>query len=200
MNDFSIPRHIGALLRDLPCTWGVAGGWALDLFIDRVTRHHHDIEIAIFRQDQHIIRDYLGARGWVFEKVVNRTLHPWPSGEMLELPVHEIWCRSLSGPLERLEILLNERNTHEFIFRREESVRLSIERAFIESKSGVPALAPEIVLLYKSRCASDEKELIDFERALEYLDRTRLVWLYDNLARVDPGHAWLLPLKGKSEL
>jgi hypothetical protein len=59
MNDFTEPREVLRLLQEVGCRWGVAGGWALDLFLDRVTRKHEDIEIAVFREDQFILREYL---------------------------------------------------------------------------------------------------------------------------------------------
>ena len=33
-----------------PAPWFVSGGWAIDLFLGRVTRDHSDIEIGIYRR------------------------------------------------------------------------------------------------------------------------------------------------------
>jgi Aminoglycoside-2''-adenylyltransferase len=43
MRDFSKTHEVSNLLGDLPCPWGVAGGWAVNLFLERVTREHQDI-------------------------------------------------------------------------------------------------------------------------------------------------------------
>jgi len=32
--------------------WFIAGGWAIDLFLNRETRLHEDIEIGIYRKNQ----------------------------------------------------------------------------------------------------------------------------------------------------
>ena len=32
--------------------WFIAGGWAIDLFLNSETRLHDDIEIGIYRKDQ----------------------------------------------------------------------------------------------------------------------------------------------------
>jgi hypothetical protein len=59
---------IAPLMRGFNAPWCVAGGWALDLFLGRITRPHGDLELAIFRQDQHLLRQHL--RDWIFQKVV----------------------------------------------------------------------------------------------------------------------------------
>jgi hypothetical protein len=38
------------------------GGWALDLFLDRETRRHDDLDVALLRRDQGAPHDHL--RGW----------------------------------------------------------------------------------------------------------------------------------------
>src|SRR5262245_56356854 len=124
--DFSEPHQVSHLLHDLPCPWGIAGGWAVDLFLDRVTREHQDIEIAIFRDDQLVLQDYLFFRGWSLEYVRGGRFYPWLKGEALALPVHEIWGRSDHEPLQSLEVLLNERAPEAFIFRRDPRIRMQI--------------------------------------------------------------------------
>jgi hypothetical protein len=191
VNNFSVPQNVARLLEGLQCRWGVAGGWALDLFLDRVTREHQDIEVAIFRKDQLILREYLSSRGWSLEYVRKGQLFPWPTGERLELPVHEIWCRPPDdGPLHRLEVLLNEANDDAFVFRRDSRITAPVDRTFIQSTSGIPVLAPEIVLLYKSRRPEEPKERLDFSNTLGALSAERRQWLFESLAMGDPEHPW----------
>jgi hypothetical protein len=196
MNDFAEPQQVARLLAEVRCSWGVAGGWALDLFLDRVTREHQDIEVAIFRDDQLVLQEYLSFRGWSFEYVCNGQLFPWPIGESLTVPIHEIWSRNPNGPLRRLEILLNERKGNAFVFRRDSRVGARMDRTFIRSNSGIPVLAPEIVLLYKSKRAVEPKELLDFSNTLDALDTERRRWLFESLSLADPEHAWLPALRG----
>lgn len=195
MNDFTAPQKVARLLGDVRCSWGVAGGWALDLFLDRVTREHQDIEVAIFREDQLILREYLRSRDWSFEYVHNGKLFPWPIGESLVLPVHEIWCQIPNGPLRRLEVLLNERKADAFVFRRDSRISAPIDRTFIRSNSGIPVLAPEIVLLYKSKRSVEPKEQMDFSIMLDALDSQRRQWLFESIAVAHPEHAWLAALR-----
>jgi hypothetical protein len=119
MSDFIEPKAVRGLLDALECDWGIAGGWAIDLFLDRITRKHQDIEIAIFRENQLVLQQYLSSRGWFLEYVHHGEMFPWPIGQNLALPVHEIWCRNPNGPPRDLEVLLNERDAGVFIFRRD---------------------------------------------------------------------------------
>lgn len=195
MNAFTEPHEVLRILGDLECDWGIAGGWALDLFLDRITREHQDIEVAILREHQLILQRYLSSRGWTLEYVATGQLIPWPSGERLVLPVHEVWCRIGNGPLRRIEVLLNEREDDAFVFRRDFRIRAALNRMFVRSNSGIRVLAPEIVLLYKSKRPMKSKEQLDFSNMLEALDSERRQWLMESLATIDPEHAWLAALK-----
>jgi ribosomal protein S18 acetylase RimI-like enzyme len=193
------PEEVQHILRDFRRPWGVAGGWALDLFLGRVTRKHADIEVAIFREDQLALREYLSSLGWSFEYVRSGELFPWPAAQKLNLPIHEIWCSNSMGPLRRLEVLLNERESDEFVFRRNSQIRVPVRRTFLtHSADGVPFLAPEIVLLYKSKNATDSKEQLDFVNALDSLGTDVHQRLSAALTIIDPGHPWLAALTASS--
>jgi hypothetical protein len=196
MHDFIEPQRVASLLQDVRCRWGVAGGWALDLFLDRVTRKHRDIDVAILREDQLVLQEYLVFRGWSCEYVHEGKLCPWQGGESLQLPSHEIWCRVQSGSVRRLEVLLNERQGDAFVFRRDARIIAPLGRTFIRSNSGIPILAPEIVLLYKSKRAVEPREQLDFSNALDALGAERRQWLFASLTVAEPGHVWLADLRG----
>jgi hypothetical protein len=87
---FSEPLHAAQMMSGFPCSWCICGGWAIDLFVNRVSRSHKDIELAIWRTDQLVLRSYLASQGWTFEKAVQGQLLPWADSEWLELPIHEI--------------------------------------------------------------------------------------------------------------
>ncbi|MGM7683701.1 nucleotidyltransferase domain-containing protein [Cytobacillus sp. Hm23] len=44
-------NRVNVLMSSYNKPWFIAGGWAIDLFIGKQTRPHHDLEIAIFRKD-----------------------------------------------------------------------------------------------------------------------------------------------------
>ena len=164
--------------------WGVAGGWALDLFIGHESRSHADIDIAILRADQQQLRSHLTGR---VEKVVAGELAHWPPTEVLTPPVHEIHVSWPDG--YQLEFLLNEQDleTHEWVFRRDSRIRRPLAAAF--AAGGVPYLAPEIVLLYKSKAPST-KDDADFHAVLSHLEDNQRSWLRQALDVTAPGHRW----------
>lgn len=167
--------------------WGIAGGWALDLWRGRVTRSHADIEIAVLREHQLELREWLVDHRWAY--VDNHAHVPW-SGQRLELPIHELVATRGD---ERLEVLLNERDGTNWVFRRDPRVRLELDHAFVVTSSGVPVLAPEIALLYKAkqRRAVDDA---DFAEHAPALSRRARAWLETVLRVWQPGHPWIAAL------
>lgn len=181
------------IMMDFPHPWCVCGGWAIDLFINRISRQHKDVDFAIRRRDQLALRAYLTARGWTLEKAINGQRLPWTEGEFIELPVHTIHCRNPNAQPDFIEILFNETNDNHFLFRRNQSIKRLLAVAIVQLESGIRILAPEIVLLYKAKNFSD-KERSDFEIALPFLDFERRAWLREALLTIHPGHEWLSQL------
>jgi hypothetical protein len=182
---------IAALLAGLPCRWGFCGGWAIDLFLGRPTRPQKDVDLAVFRADQFTVRSHLASRGWALQKVVAGKALPWEPGELLRLPVHEIWCHQPAFFPSRLELLFNETDGANFRFRRDASIFLPLDRTVLPSDSGLPVLAPEIVLLYKAKAAASPHNAADFDSALPRLTAEARTWLGEALKKLHPGHPWL---------
>lgn len=179
-------RRIATLMSDFQQPWFIAGGWAIDLFVGRESRPHHDIEIAVFRKDQLQLKEYLN--GWAFQKVMNHALQPWEN-EVLELPVHELHARNPESG-DRLEILLNESEGDEWRFRRDVTITRPLPSVWSSTQTGIPFLNPEIVLLYKAKRTRD-KDHHDFMTVKDRLDRTQREWLWQALKRQAPNHPWL---------
>jgi hypothetical protein len=189
-------RDLGAvatLMAEYPHPWAFCGGWAIDLFLDRQTRQHKDIDVAIARRDQLRAQAYLVGRGWSLQVAHQGALTDWPAGEYLELPRHGIWCRHPSAAPDFLELLLNEIEGETFRFRRNRTISRPLPEALIVAPSGLPILAPEIALLYKSS-SLDADNWSDFRAALPALDADRRGWLGAALASQDAAHPWLAEL------
>ncbi len=180
--------NVFALMADFDRPWLIAGGWAVDLFLGRVTRSHKDIEIAIMRADQAAVRAYLS--GWEFEKVAKGEPVPWRDDEWLELPVHEIHARRADRDPSRLEILLNEASGDAWVFRRNPAITRPLRDVRLISEAGVPYLAPEIVLLYAAKSPGPHDKL-DFHNLLPSLGPERRTWLRHALEICHPGHSWI---------
>src|SRR3712207_5969706 len=95
---------IAALMADFDWPWAFCGGWAIDLWLGRVTREHKDVDILVFRRDQRAVQSYLRARGWTLEIAHHGVLTPWAEGEFIELPRHGIWCKNPAHDPDFLEV------------------------------------------------------------------------------------------------
>jgi hypothetical protein len=187
---FERPLRAAAWMAAFPAKWAIAGGWALDLFLGQVSREHDDVEVAIFRDDQRGLREYLYLSGWSFEAQVGPGQRErWDGRQWLEPPVHELHGVSPDGE-ERLEILLNERRGRQWRYRRCAAVSLPIERAIRRGAWNVPVLAPEVVLLQKS-AAPEARDWLDFRAVVDRLGEEETTWLRGAIARAHPGSGFL---------
>lgn len=188
-DDFSQPLSIASLMIGFRRPWCVCGGWAIDLFVGEVTRQHKDVEIAVLRDHQIELRDHL--QGWKFKiATMDKRLVPWKdtNRQMLMLPVHELHATDRIG--QQCEILLNESDGIDWIYRRNFEVRMNLSQWIVRTRSNIPVLCPQIVLLYKSKATRDLDEL-DFRVALERMNDDQRTWLKLALMRCDPDHHWL---------
>jgi hypothetical protein len=189
--EFNEVINVAKVMSDYEKPWAVCGGWAIDLFLGRVTRAHKDVDLVVLRREQLIIQGYLLSRGWTLEKAVSGQLVPWQPGEWIDLPVHVIWCRNSGTSPDFIELVFNEVSDTNFLFRRNLSITLPVERMIILSAIGIPILAPEIVLLYKSPKPEDSVAASDFKNVLPGLSFERRDWLEASLKKLHPGHTWL---------
>jgi hypothetical protein len=188
---FAIPFQIKQLMSDYKPSWFVAGGWAIDLFLEKETRSHQDIEIAVFRRDQAALHSHFD--GWLLQKFVKGEPFVWHLDEWLALPTHEIHGSNETAQPQQIEILLNESDETDWIFRRKPEVRRSLNKVQLVSIVGVKFLCPEIVLLYKSTNpqAKDEQ---DFQAVVECLDNEQREWFRDSIRVCNSEHHWLRSL------
>jgi hypothetical protein len=189
--EFKPVSEVSKMMHGFPAQWFVAGGWAIDLFLEFVSRKHEDIEIGIWRHDQNVFRKYL--HGWKFKKVDDGYNTRWEEDEWLELPIHEIVARSKTQPPYDLEVLLQEQVDGQWAYRRNMDILCDAHNVVLRSPHGVPYLAPEIVLLFKAK-KNREKDDLDFAHVREKLESDRKDWLRNALTQYDPRHKWLTRL------
>lgn len=170
--------------------WAVAGGWAIDLFLGRETRPHDDIDLAVIRAEQGLLHAFLaGADARVAESGV---LRPWARREELRRPLHEVHATWPSG--ETLEFLLNDVDAAGtmWLYRRDARVRRSLDRV-IAVRDGIPYLAPEVVLLYKSKGHRSQDDA-DFDVVSPHMSSDARAWLAEAMRLADASHPWLAVL------
>lgn len=162
----------------------IAGGWAIDLFIGKETRIHSDIEIAIPRNEQLLLKKYL--REYELKYVNNGVFFDWRN-QFLELPIHEIHG---TYKKQKIEILLNEIDNNNWIYRRINGVELTVDKLLKYSKDNIPYLCPEVVLLYKAKI-NKEKDKLDLKNTILKLDLASKNWLINAIQKEDKNHKWL---------
>ena len=167
--------------------WAVAGGWALELALGPLSRSHADLDLAILRDDQQVLRARLSAWGWSCVEAGQR--RPWRSAEWLASPIHELHAAPPLRGRPGFEFLLNEREGADWVFRREARVRMPLAQATQESPSRLPVLAPEIVLLYKAKTPRPQDQS-DFRATAPLLAPLAQRWLAAALSLCHPGHPW----------
>lgn len=83
-----------------------------------------------------------------------------------------------------LEILLNEIENDYWIFRRDNRIKLESTKLFHINSIGIPYLAPEVVLIYKSKFKK-QKDLFDLKQTLPKLSKEQLLWLIDSNKKME---------------
>lgn len=178
--------RIHSLMSGFRRPWYIAGGWAMDLYLGKVSREHEDIEIVVFREDQFCLKKYL--KKWDMYKVEDRELKPWGT-ECLKFPIHEVHAFNEQSD-NKFEILLNETDGVDWKYRRDLRVKLPLTEVGSFTESGLPYLNPLIVLLYKSKHIRS-KDQRDFLKIYDELSIEQKNWLGNALSFQDPKHRWL---------
>lgn len=178
-------------LSDFPRPWYVSGGWALDLFLGAVGRVHVDVDVVVARSDQLALQEYMSEHGWGFVKVVERRLEPWPRHQVLERPLAQVFAYPDGVPID---FGLGEIAAGVWRYKHDLQVLRSVERMGLRTPAGVPFLAPELALLFKSRHGQRPerpKDQADFERVHPHLEPERRGWLRWALLATNPTHPWI---------
>ena len=178
------PEEVLARLGGTALTWCVTAGWAIDLFVGRRTRDHHDLEICVPRARWPALRaalpelDFLAAGDGRL----------WPADAPALERFFQTWGRDARGTF-RLDVFRDPHDGDTWICRRDPTIRRPYATLIETTPSGVPFMAPEVTLLFKAKHDRD-KDRHDLRVALPLLDAARVGWLRTALARVHPGHPW----------
>ena len=177
------PEELAGWLAEATVPWGIAGGWALDLWQGSVSRPHSDIEISCFLADLPTLLPDLDR----FEIAIarNKQLRPYELGTALPAPPFSLWLRRHGEPLWDFEIVSEAQVDEQWAYRRDPSIRRPLADVFMRAASGWPIIAPEIQLLYKCKQPRD-KDLLDLKRYVPVLDGTARLWLRSAVAAAHP--------------
>jgi hypothetical protein len=186
------PREAARWLSDLSLPWWIAGGWALDLFAGDQARPHADLDVGVLRRD---VREVLAVlSSWDIFGAKHGLLTRLSAGTAPDADTHSLWCRAKHATCWSLEIMLDECDGADWVYRRQPEIRYPLTSIVRRSPGGLPYLAPEIQLLYKAR-KPRERDQADFDRIAPRLDSAARRWLHRALERSDPGHEWIRRLR-----
>jgi hypothetical protein len=182
------PRELTEMLDGVDVDWCVVGGWAIDLFLGEITRPHHDLEIAVQREDLAAIRAHLS--DFVIFAVGDGTVRRLEPDEAAPLDRHQHWVLDEIAGAWRVDVMVEPGDSRWWVYRRDERVRSLRAEMVQRNRDGIPYLRPKGALLYKAkaRLAKDEA---DFDAASPLMSLEDRAWLADALRLVHPGHAWL---------
>jgi hypothetical protein len=185
---------VKGLFENYPRPYWIAGGWALDLFAGRVRRSHGDVDVLVLARDLEVLARTFTRPRPVLQFAETGEQRPWVEGERLVPGPHALVFPDDDGP-SPVQILLGASDRDEWVYHRGRgTLRKSLNEITLQSPQGLCYLAPEIVLLYKSRHLRP-KDNADFEDVHDLLDPSRRQWLVERIFPRYPDHPWLPALR-----
>lgn len=178
-------KAVEEVFTDAPFRWWVSGGVALELHVGRSWRSQEDLDIGVVRTEADDVYSWLA--NWDLWVAAGGELRPW-RGEPLELDRGEnnVWARENSESSWRFDLTISSGNDTEWVYRRDQKIRRSWDRAVLWTPDGLPYLAPELQLLFKSR-NSLPKDDLDARQVIPLLDAGQRTFLADHIGA---GHPW----------
>ena len=141
-------EEIIGLFAGAPFRWWVAGGVALELHVGASWREHEDADVGVLRDDAAAIRSWLSE--WEMAVAAGGRLTPWDGGPLEESRSHNnVWIRRDSSFV--LDLTIGSGNDESWIYRRDPSIRRPWHEAVLRTARGIPYLAPDLQLLFKSK-------------------------------------------------
>jgi hypothetical protein len=131
-----------------PFRWWFAGGHALEVHLGARWRDHEDIDVGICRADTPGVFTWLD--GWDLAVASKGALTDW-AGERLGDGQNNIWCHRSGAAAWQLDISVGAGDDSSWRYRRDVSISRPWGSAVLRTTGGVPYLAPELQLLFKSK-------------------------------------------------
>jgi len=197
MDGFAPIQAAAQLMAHFPYPWFVSGGWAIDLFVNQVTRPHSDVEIGLFREHQSALRTQL--RGWRltksdFLRPEGAAWVPWNEDDWVAAPLFQVQAWGPEDDEPAYDFFLNDTVDGAWEFRREPSITRPIEEITLRTPDGIPFLVPEIQLAFKGK-HRQPKDQHDFVLALPHLSTAQRAWLAMALQASYGEHIWIERLR-----
>jgi hypothetical protein len=174
------PNQVAELFSGASLRWYVAGGRAARM--GAPARHHEDIDIVVRAEDLGQLREVLA--DWHLWEANSGSLRPLLPRVAISEGCQGLWARRNSRGPWQIDLLL-DRSGDEWVFKRDERIRLPWEHA-LHMVDGISYLRPEIALLHKAHLdrPKDRGDL-----AVAQLDTDARAWLAQTLEQLGH-HSW----------
>lgn len=194
--------------------WAICGGFAIDLFLKKDIRTHSDIDICVFEKDREKILRYMLQNNWnVYEFRGQGKVRPLNAASLSETgrnfmctngecdivnfyPCEEenfLYHEFIHTGIKEfnyVEFLFNITDEDYFVFDKNQGIKRELSKEILLN-SGIPYLAPEIVLLYKSSWSENVEYQYDFEQTYWQMNDEQKMWFSQNLdVLYSKGHRW----------
>lgn len=147
------PLELGEVIRLFdrwPGRWWISGGVALELHLGRSWRVHDDSDVSVLRDDAADLS--MALAGWNIQVAAAGALTPWDGSALaIEANQNNVWCREAPDQPWCLDVTISEGDRECWIYRRDPTVRVPWGDAVLLNEQGIPYLAPELQLLFKSK-------------------------------------------------
>ena len=168
-------------------TWALCGGWAIDSWLNRVTRGHEDLDIAVWMDEQRLFHAELDDWRLVAHETEEADHQVMWDGHQLAPATHVHPGQDL---VPRRELHVNERHRGEGTWRlrgfRGPTATLPFDRFSLQSPWGLPTLAPEALLFYKLSSERRPRDEQDIAALSSILDDPQRLWLRSALEQPAP--------------
>lgn len=183
---------VEGVFADAPFRWWVGGGVALELHVERSWRSQDDLDIGVLRAEANKVYSWLA--DWDLWVAARGELRPW-QGEPLEMHKSEnnVWAREGSGSSWRFDLTISSGDDTGWVYRRDQKIRRSWATTVLWTPQGLPYLAPEVQLLFKSKNPRPKDDL-DAQQVIPLLNSHQRRFLADHL---DDDHRWRKQVNAK---
>jgi hypothetical protein len=186
------PHELGQHLREATLPWYVAGGWALDVWHDKQTREHEDLEFVVNRNDVDHFRTILDKLD--FFAVKDGEIEHLPPSAQMPNDVWQLWGGDMRQGCWRVDLMIEQGTPDLWVYKRDQTINMERSEAVRVSKSGIPYLAPMNVILFKAKHCR-KKDRSDFELCLPKFSAEEKEQLIAWLNELHPGHEWIANLQ-----
>lgn len=193
--DVSEIDALSSYLAPYTLPWCVAGGWAVDLHLNRRTRRHDDVDVMVLDRDVGTFyAAMVGSLDLFAERPETGERFEWKPGQALTPGVEALAADiDLGHGSTKVQFLVARTDGGDWVYHRGGgTLRLPLEEIAL-NRAGTPYLTPRVLLLFKSR-QMRPKDDADFQVLSDALDPSECRWLLDRLRGWQRDHPWIEPL------